>query len=109
MTKTTTRVLVGVAVATLAAAGVAVVMRYRQGQKLEAMEREADRHGAEATWSVGTSLGWRDGSTRVPSRQPPGQSRSLQGGDHSPLGTTTVVLSAASRKKECSDANSDQH
>jgi hypothetical protein len=33
MTKTTTRVLAGVAVAALAAAGVAAVIRYRQGQK----------------------------------------------------------------------------
>jgi hypothetical protein len=33
MTKTTTRVLAGVAVAALAAAGVAAVVRYRQGQK----------------------------------------------------------------------------
>lgn len=33
MTKATTRVLAGVAVAALAAAGVAAVMRYRQGQR----------------------------------------------------------------------------
>jgi hypothetical protein len=33
MTKTTKRVLAGVAVAALATAGVAAVMRYRQGQK----------------------------------------------------------------------------
>jgi hypothetical protein len=33
MTKTTTRVLAGVAVAALAAAGVAAVVRYRQGQQ----------------------------------------------------------------------------
>jgi hypothetical protein len=33
MAKTTTRVLAGVAVATLAAAGVAAVIRYSQGQK----------------------------------------------------------------------------
>src|SRR6266511_3615830 len=33
MTKTTTKVLAGVAVAALAAAGVAAVMHYRQGQK----------------------------------------------------------------------------
>jgi hypothetical protein len=33
MTKATTRVLAGVAVATLAAAGVAAVIRYRQGQE----------------------------------------------------------------------------
>ncbi len=33
MTKATTRVLAGVAVAALAAAGVAAVIRYRQGQK----------------------------------------------------------------------------
>lgn len=33
MTKTTTRVLAGVAVAALAAAGVAAVLRYRQGQR----------------------------------------------------------------------------
>ncbi len=33
MTKTTTRVLAGVAVAALAAAGAAAVMHYRQGQK----------------------------------------------------------------------------
>jgi hypothetical protein len=33
MTKTTTRVLAGVAVAALAAAGVAAVMHYRQGHK----------------------------------------------------------------------------
>jgi hypothetical protein len=33
MTKATRRVLAGVAVATLAAAGVAAVMRYRQGQQ----------------------------------------------------------------------------
>jgi hypothetical protein len=33
MTKATTRVLAGVAVAALAAAGVAAVMRYRQGQQ----------------------------------------------------------------------------
>jgi hypothetical protein len=33
MTKTTTRVLAGVAVAALAAAGVAAVIRYRQGEK----------------------------------------------------------------------------
>jgi hypothetical protein len=54
MTKTTTRVLAGVAVATLAAAGVAAVMRYRQGHKprpeehayleeLEARLNEVDR------------------------------------------------------------------
>jgi hypothetical protein len=39
MTKTTTRVLAGVAVAALAAAGVAAVMRYRQGQKPHPDER----------------------------------------------------------------------
>jgi hypothetical protein len=39
MTKTTTRVLAGVAVAALAAAGVAAVIRYRQGQKLHPDER----------------------------------------------------------------------
>lgn len=33
MTKTTTKVLAGVAVAALAAAGVAAVIRYRQGQQ----------------------------------------------------------------------------
>lgn len=39
MTKTTTRVLAGVAVAALAAAGVAAVVRYRQGQKPHPDER----------------------------------------------------------------------
>jgi hypothetical protein len=39
MTKTTTRVLAGVAVAALAAAGVAAVIRYRQGQKPHPDER----------------------------------------------------------------------
>jgi hypothetical protein len=39
MTKTTTRVLAGVAVAALAAAGVAAVMRYRLGQKPHPDER----------------------------------------------------------------------
>jgi hypothetical protein len=39
MTKTTTRVLAGVAVAALAAAGVAAVMRYRLGQKPQPDER----------------------------------------------------------------------
>jgi hypothetical protein len=39
MTKTTTRVLAGVAVAALAAAGVAAVIRYRQGQKPDPDER----------------------------------------------------------------------
>ena len=39
MTKTTTRVLAGVAVAALASAGVAAVMRYRQGHKPDADER----------------------------------------------------------------------
>jgi hypothetical protein len=39
MTKTTTRVLAGVAVAALAAAGVAAVVRYRQGQTPHPDER----------------------------------------------------------------------
>jgi hypothetical protein len=39
MRKTTTRVLAGVAVAALAAAGVAAVIRYRQGQKPDPDER----------------------------------------------------------------------
>lgn len=39
MTKTTTRVMAGVAVAALAAAGVAAVIRYRQGQKPDPDER----------------------------------------------------------------------
>jgi len=39
MAKATTRVLAGVAVAALAAAGVAAVMRYRQGQKPHPDER----------------------------------------------------------------------
>jgi hypothetical protein len=39
MTRTTTRVLAGVAVAALAAAGVAAVIRYRQGQKPDPDER----------------------------------------------------------------------
>jgi hypothetical protein len=39
MPKTTTRVLAGVAVAALAAAGVAAVIRYRQGQKPDPDER----------------------------------------------------------------------
>lgn len=39
MTKTTTRVLAGVAVAALAAAGVAAVIHYRQGQKPDSDER----------------------------------------------------------------------
>lgn len=39
MTKTTTRVLAGVAVAALAAAGVAAVVRYRQGQTPDPDER----------------------------------------------------------------------
>ena len=39
MTKATTRVLAGVAVAALAAAGVAAVIRYRQGQKPDPDER----------------------------------------------------------------------
>lgn len=39
MTKTTTRVLAGVAVTALAAAGVAAVVRYRQGQKPHPDER----------------------------------------------------------------------
>ena len=39
MTKTTTRVLAGVAVAALAAAGVAAVIRYRQGQQPHPDER----------------------------------------------------------------------
>jgi hypothetical protein len=39
MTKTTTRALAGVAVAALAAAGVAAVIRYRQGQKPDPDER----------------------------------------------------------------------
>jgi hypothetical protein len=38
MRKTTTGVLAGVAVAALAAAGVAAVVRYRQGQKLDSDE-----------------------------------------------------------------------
>lgn len=40
MTKATRRVLAGVAVATLAAAGVAAVVRYRQGQQLAPDERD---------------------------------------------------------------------
>jgi hypothetical protein len=53
MAKTTTRVLAGVAVAALAAAGVAAVVRYRQGQKPDPDERaqldelEARLHEAE--------------------------------------------------------------
>ncbi|MCI0687810.1 MAG: hypothetical protein L0Y54_11315 [Sporichthyaceae bacterium] len=39
MTKATTRVLAGVAVAALASAGVAAVMRYRQGHKPDPDER----------------------------------------------------------------------
>jgi hypothetical protein len=39
MTRTTTRVLAGVAVAALAAAGVAAVVRYRQGQMPDPEER----------------------------------------------------------------------
>jgi hypothetical protein len=39
MTKTTTRVLAGVAVAALAGVGVAAVIRYRQGQKPDPDER----------------------------------------------------------------------
>ena len=39
MTKTTSRVLAGVAVAVLAAAGVAAVIRYRQGQEPDPDER----------------------------------------------------------------------
>ena len=39
MTKTTTKVLAGVAVAALAAAGVAAVIRYRQGQQPHPDER----------------------------------------------------------------------
>ena len=39
MTKTATRVLAGVAVAALAAAGVAAVIRYRQGHKPDPDER----------------------------------------------------------------------
>jgi type II secretory pathway component PulM len=39
VTKTTTRVLAGVAVAALAAAGVAAVIRHRQGQKPDPEER----------------------------------------------------------------------
>jgi len=39
MTKTTTRVMTGVAVAALATAGVAAVVRYRQGQKPDPDER----------------------------------------------------------------------
>jgi hypothetical protein len=39
MTKATTRVLAGVAVAALAAAGVAAVVRYRQGHKPDLEER----------------------------------------------------------------------
>jgi hypothetical protein len=39
MTKTTTRVMAGVAVAALATAGVAAVIRYRQGQKPDPDER----------------------------------------------------------------------
>jgi len=39
MTKATTRVLAGVAVGALAAAGVAAVIRYRQGQKPDPDER----------------------------------------------------------------------
>jgi hypothetical protein len=54
MTKTTTRVVAGVAVAALAAAAVAAVMRYRQGQKPRPDERahldelEARLHEVEA-------------------------------------------------------------
>jgi hypothetical protein len=40
MTRTTTRVLAGVAVAALATAGVATVIRYRQGQKPHPAQRE---------------------------------------------------------------------
>lgn len=39
MTKATTKVLAGVAVATLAAAGVAAVVNYRRGQKPDPAER----------------------------------------------------------------------
>jgi hypothetical protein len=62
MTKTTTRVLAGVAVAALAAAGAAAVVRYRQGQTPHPDERahldelearlqeveEPDKNGARA-------------------------------------------------------------
>jgi hypothetical protein len=44
VTRTTTKVLAGVAVAALAAAGVAAVVNYRQGQKLDP---EAHAHLAE--------------------------------------------------------------
>ncbi len=63
MTKTTTRVLAGVAVAALAAAGVAAVVRYRQGRRLILM-------------NAPISMSWRRGCatsknrTRT-SRQPP--------------------------------------
>ena len=40
MTRTTTRVLAGVAVAAQATAGVATVIRYRQGQKPDPAQRE---------------------------------------------------------------------
>jgi hypothetical protein len=64
MTKTTTKVLAGVAVAALAAAGVAAVIRYRQGHQphpderhhldeLEARLSEVDEPGRKPSTGVG--------------------------------------------------------
>lgn len=66
MTRTTTKVLAGVAIAALAATGVAAVVNLRQGQKPEADERahmdelDARLNGAKAPGSdIPSSATWR--------------------------------------------------
>jgi hypothetical protein len=77
MTKTTTRVLAGVAVAALAAAGVAAVVRYRQGQtphpdedahldELEARLHEAEEPDEKVPAHVGRVLNDLDRNQGIP-------------------------------------------